>query len=114
VTLVHHQWVRDSLDRGALQHFAAYLLPSGCTALHGYNIFAASRTGLDAGAAGGGLGPALSPGGDGAVFANVKVLNFAGEGGALQRRVCFSVAVLYKRCAFPLMPLQEVGGTTCC
>jgi hypothetical protein len=74
---VHHQWVRDSLDRGALQPFAAYQLPSGCTALHGYTIFAAPRVGASADS--GGLGPALSPGQAEGILTNVKVLNFAGK-----------------------------------
>ena len=70
VALVHYQWVRDSIEYNALQELADYQLPTGCTALHSYNIFTRpDRMALSC------TQEPLSN----AILANIKVLNFAGS-----------------------------------
>jgi hypothetical protein len=82
VALVHYQWVRDSVEHSQLQPLAPYLLPSGCSSLHGYSLFP-QRTGpVEALISLPGRGGALVPTQDSTapepVLTNVKVLNFAG------------------------------------
>jgi hypothetical protein len=83
VALLHYQWVRDSVEHGQLQPLAPYLLPSGCSSLHGYSLFP-QRTGpVEAlislpGRGGGALAPTQDSLPPEPVLTNVKVLNFAG------------------------------------
>jgi hypothetical protein len=100
VALVHYQWVRDSVEHSQLQPLAPYLLPSGCSSLHGYSLFP-QRTGpvealISLPGRGANSGGALVPTQDSLppepVLTNVKVLNFAGGCcAAVQRAIFFLI-----------------------
>lgn len=81
VALVHLQWVRDSTERGQRQPLDPYLLPSGCSSLHGYNLFPLRTAPSEALIALPGRQP-FAPSQDSVpaepVLTNIKVLNFAG------------------------------------
>ena len=88
--MVHYKWVRDSISHNFLQPLSKYLLPAGCSALHGYDIFPVRQAPPDSLIVLGGRGSngkkknqlALAPGSHlpsmEGVLTNVRVLNFAG------------------------------------
>jgi len=64
VTLVHFQWIVDCKDNNKRLSVEQYLLPSGCCALHAYNIFSSPRNDNVSVPSKGGaglLGPAVEP-----------------------------------------------------
>ena len=84
--MVHYKWVRDSISHNFLQPLSKYLLPAGCSALHGYDIFPVRQAPPDSLIVLGGRGSngkkknqlTLAPGSMEGVLTNVRVLNFAG------------------------------------
>lgn len=77
VTLVHYQWITDCKDSNRWLPTESYLLPSGCCALHAFNIFPNRPPAADTTPRGkGGLGPSLLE----PLLEGIKVLNFAGSG----------------------------------
>ena len=72
---MHFQWIVDCKDSNKQLPVEQYLLPSGCCALHAYNIFSSPSSESTAGKSGEGLGPAVEPEG---LLDGIKVLNLAG------------------------------------
>jgi len=77
VTLVHNQWITDCKEANKWLPTESYLLPSGCCALHAYNILPTRQPSADTTPKGkGGLGPSIVE----PLLEGIKVLNFAGSG----------------------------------
>lgn len=101
---MHFQWIVDCKDGAQRLPVDPYQLPSGCCALHAYNIFPSPRTVTAAGKGGACLGPAVESEG---LLEGIKVLNFAG--GSWDNLLLTAGAITVESEAPVLQALQSLG-----